>query len=118
MDSSYFEVEISEVGRVDLETLADLIKAYFDSAKNKTKIFERIAKVGFYANSGYVSLIDEDDNEAMLNDKGELEDFITLPCSGDKGFLSEILQRYKNGEIKEKDKEFIEKLKKVGGRGI
>ena len=63
-------------------------------------------KVEFNLNSGYVFLVDENLNTAMINpDSGLLENWYFLSYNGNEGFLSDLLEDLKNGNISDEDKE-------------
>lgn len=64
-------------------------------------------KLAFNRNSGFVFLVNEDYQAAMLNDdSGKLELFHNTPYDGEEGFLSDLLA-VTPSEYHEKDAEYI-----------
>lgn len=61
-------------------------------------------------NSGNVFLTNSDYQVAMMNGD-KLESFYNLPYGGAEGFLSDLLEDYKNGNITHKeDKEYLKSI--------
>ena len=87
---SVYENDLSRMGYSEIEDLQKLLAAYL-----KDKIMLRddcIKGFGFNANSGYVWLQTEDYNCYMINpNSGLLEEFITTPHSGHKGFYDDLV---------------------------
>lgn len=79
------ELDISGLGSRELRMIRDLLSAYLDPSKDKTKVIQSfIATIGFNPNSGCVFMCDEDYNTAMECD-GELHDFFVCPECGKEG---------------------------------
>ena len=81
--------DISEFGYREKDIAADLLKAH-GTYKDKTRFLCGNVSIEFNLYSGYVFLVDEDCNVGVLNDNGELEDFITCPDCGGEGVASEF----------------------------
>lgn len=82
--------DLSEFGLIEKDEAGRLLQV-LGTNKDKTKYFEGTgATVEFNPMSGYVFLVDEDYNVAMLNVDGELEDFITCPECGGEELASEF----------------------------
>ena len=81
---------LAEFGHREREIAGELLQA-LGTSKDKTKYFGQDGvAVEFNPYSGYVFLVDEDYNVAILNDNGELEDFHTCPNCGGEGISSEF----------------------------
>jgi len=80
--------DLSEFGNRELETAADLLKAY--SQTSPDFLGDNI-KVEFNLNSGCVFLIDEEFNVGMMNGD-DLEQWINCPECGTEGFLEEMIE--------------------------
>jgi len=76
--------------------LTDLANEHFDT---------KTADVYFNTGSGNVFLSDEDLNTVMLNDDGVLDLWVFLSYHGEEGFLPDLLEDLKNGNIAEEDHE-------------
>lgn len=80
---------------------SDLLKAYADSSKcaDDLELGDHI-DLEMNTGSGYVFLADEDGGVALLNSKGELENWITCTNCGHEDFKSkiEILDDEKAGQ--------------------
>ena len=81
--------DMSEFGYRELDMAGDLLKAYKTKKDQTTMLGEGVC-VWLNKNSGNVFLCDEDYNVAMLNDDGELYDFITCPNCGNEGIACDI----------------------------
>lgn len=65
-------------------------------------------KAAFNRNSGYVFLVNEDYQCAMLNpDTGKLEIFHSTPYNGHEGFISDLLTEYTPDDLNADDVEYI-----------
>ncbi len=100
--------DLSKFGIVELKEAADLLTAY-KTDNDKTEFFygEEGVAVEFNPNNGDVFLVDNDFNVAMMADNN-LEDWFVLSYAGHEGFLDNLIQMYRDGEIV--DKEDIEQL--------
>jgi hypothetical protein len=65
-------------------------------------------KAAMNKNSGYVFLVNEDYQCAMLNpETGNLELFHSTPYEGHEGFISDLLKEYSPDDLNEDDVEYI-----------
>lgn len=65
-------------------------------------------KPAFNRNSGYVFLVNENYQCAMLNDdSGKLEIFHSTPYQGNDGFIADLLQEYTPDDLNIEDVEYI-----------
>jgi hypothetical protein len=65
-------------------------------------------KAAMNKNSGYVFLVNEDYQCAMLNpETGNLELFHSTPYAGYEGFISDLLKEYSPDDLNEDDVEYI-----------
>lgn len=82
--------DLSEFGLIEKDEAGKLLQV-LETNRDKTKYFEGTgATVEFNPMSGYVFLVDEGYNVAMLNVDGELEDFHSCPYCGGEGLSSEF----------------------------
>jgi len=90
MSKTYVELDVSDFGNRELRMMRDLLTAYLDRT-NETRVFNDLTKIGFNLNSGYVFLLDDDNNCAM-DSNGKLYDFLTCPECGNEGLSFEFDQ--------------------------
>jgi hypothetical protein len=88
-NNNYVEIKFEGFGWRELREALKLLTAYLE--KDNTRLFSGQADVtiGFNMNSGYVFLIDDEYNCAMLNGDN-LEDWIVCPECGEENFMSEF----------------------------
>lgn len=67
-------------------------------------------RFGFNRNSGYVFLVNDDCQCAMLND-GKLELFLTSPYDGHEGFLSDLVNEVDEDLWSDEDIEWLNELR-------
>ena len=88
MNNSYTE-DISEFGHRELRMLADLLTAYCEQTDLPSRFYNSGVKPAMNKNSGYVFLVNEEDQVLMLNGS-KLDIWHTLPYSGEEGFLEDF----------------------------
>ena len=89
---------LADFGQREREIAAKLMTT-LNTERDKTVHFQKLGVVvEFNPYSGYVFLVDEDYNVAILNDNDELEDFITCPNCGGEGVSSEFREENKDSE--------------------
>ena len=67
-------------------------------------------------NSGYVFLVNEDYQCAMINcDTGELELFHSTPYEGHEGFLSDLVQEHSPEDLNSEDVDYIRSAAEAEG---
>lgn len=80
---------LADFGKIERDEAAELLSA-LGSHRDDTRFFgDRGVAVEFNPMSGYVFLVDEDFNVAMMNDN-RLEDFHTCPNCGGEGVASDF----------------------------
>jgi len=82
--------DISQFGIREREIARELLSVYGTDKDLTTHLGDGV-EVWFNKNSGYVFLSDEDYHTAMLNDNGELEDFLNCPNCGHEDLASEFV---------------------------
>lgn len=80
--------DLSRFGHVEKQEASELLGA-LNSRKDETQYLGDNVAVEFNPMSGYVFLVDDDYNVAMLNDD-ILEDFHTCPNCGGEGLSSDF----------------------------
>ena len=89
--------DLSDFGAVERDE-AGLLLTTLNSSKDDTRFFGYgSVAVEFNPMSGYVFLVDEDYNVAMMNGD-RLEDFITCPNCGGEGLLSDFREDNEGSE--------------------
>lgn len=83
------ELDINIMGARELGMVRDLLSAYLDAGKNKTKVLQDPISIGFNPNSACVYLVDEDYNTA-IEAGGELHDFFSCPECGNEGIEADF----------------------------
>jgi hypothetical protein len=80
--------DLSKYGYRELDEAGKLLMAY---AKNGADYMGDGITLNFNTLSGFVFLSDEDYNVAVLNDEGELEQFVTCGECGEEDVVSAII---------------------------
>jgi hypothetical protein len=94
--------DLSKFGKIEIETAIELLKAYNEQG---AEYLADNVHICFNYNSGYVFLVDDDNNVAMLNED-KLEQWFVCPSCGFEGFKEDFIKH-------SKDKECQEYIKKV-----
>jgi hypothetical protein len=89
--------DLSKFGGIEIETAIDLLKAYNEQG---AEYLEDNVHICFNNNSGYVFLMDEDYNVAMLNGD-KLEQWFYCPNCGFEGFKGDFIKHSKDKECRE-----------------
>ena len=97
---------LSEFGYRELETLKDLLTAMIEQGLPRD-FEDRNVTPMFNTHSGSVFLTNSEYQVAMLNGE-RLESWYYLSCSGQEGFLQDLIDMYYNNEID--DSEDLEQL--------
>ena len=86
---NYYELDMTDFGYREKKLALEVLEAYM---KNPYKVEGDDLKIGFNTNSGYVFATDEDYNTYLINDKDELE--LWLSCDGceREDFISNLNQ--------------------------
>lgn len=91
---NYYTEDLADFGYRERDELLDILKAWQDHGLPEGFDGDRV-RCGFNMNSGYVFLVNEEGQTAMVTDDGtglRLEIWHTLPYCGEEGFLSELLE--------------------------
>ena len=83
---------------------AELPKGFYDSG----------VKLAFNRNSGFVFLVNDDYQCAMMNGEN-MELYHSTPYDGLEGFLSELVSDYRPSDMLEEDAEYIRDAAKTEG---
>lgn len=87
MEEYYKEISLEDFGYREISEIATLLEKY--SSGNHHDIIEYPIKIGFNMNSGYVFIIDDNQNTFMLNGE-ELEQYYNCGNCGKEGFKEEF----------------------------
>jgi hypothetical protein len=106
MQNTISTLQFEGWGYREMSMAADLLKQYADHGTGSVVGVEPqgAITIGYNPNSGNVYMTDEDFNCYMLNDNGEVEQWVTLPSSGIEDFFSE-LRSMNDDEIEKLDDE-------------
>ena len=100
--------DLMNFGYRELEEAGNLLKAL--KSGNDTKYLGDNVTIEFNPNSGNVFLVDDEYNVAMMAD-GMLCDWHYLSYEGHEGFIEDLIESYKQGDIT--NEEDIEQLKNI-----
>jgi hypothetical protein len=101
MSNDYYTEDLAEFGARERKIAGQLLTHYLPENFDDTGV-----KLAMNKNSGYVFLVNEDYQVAMLNG-GRLEIFHTLPYSGGEGFLQELLEENSPLDLNSEDSEYL-----------
>ncbi len=95
MQNTISTLQLEGWGYREMSMAAELLKQYADHGTGSVVGAEPQGTIalGFNPNSGNVYMTDEDFNCYMLNDDGEVEQWVYLSHSGEEGFLTEIINK-------------------------
>jgi len=112
MNSAYTE-NLADFGFREIKMLKDILTAWVENGLPST-FTEDSVRPAINRNSGYVFLVNEDYQVAMMNGD-TLEEFYSLPYSGGEGFLSDLVEEHHPNELHEDDVAFIINAADVAG---
>lgn len=112
MRNCYTE-NLADFGFREIEMLRDILNAWVDNGLPEGFNNEQV-KPAMNTCSGYVFLVNEDYEVAMMNDE-KLELFHTLPYSGYEGFLSDLIDQYSPDELNQEDVDYILNAAEISG---
>ncbi len=104
MANCYTE-NLADFGFREIKMLKDILTAWVDNGLPDNFGNEQV-RPAMNTCSGYVFLVNEDYQGAMMNDD-KLELFHTLPYSGHEGFLSDLIEEYSPDDLHKDDVEYI-----------
>ncbi len=102
--TSYTE-NLAEFGFREISMLKDILTSWVDNGLPDNFNQDGV-RPAMNMNSGYVFLINEDYQVAMMNGE-QLEEFHTLPYSGIEGFLSDLVEENDPDDLHKEDVEYI-----------
>lgn len=115
MTNTYTE-NMADFGFREIKMLKDILVAWVENGLPDN--FGRAGvKPAMNMNSGYVFLVNEEYQVAMMNGDN-LEEFYTLPYSGIEGFLADIVAENNPNDLHSDDKEFVLNAADVVGFGL
>lgn len=85
-DVEYIEINSEGWGSREIEIMGELLNAWNGTGS---------IKIGFNPNSGYVFLVDDNEDVYMMNGD-DLEQFHSCPNCGNEGFIEEIKENMDN----------------------
>lgn len=102
---NFYTENLADFGYREIKMLRDTLDAWVEHGLPDDFDGSGV-KAAFNSNSGYVFLVNEDYQVAMLNGD-TLETFHSLPYSGHEGFLSELVTEYEPDDLNSDDVEYI-----------
>lgn len=102
--SDFYTEDLSKFGYRELDMAADLLKAY---ANNPPDFLYDGVIPAFNMNSGYVFLVDNEYNVAMLDDDGTLYQFHSTPYNGYEGSIDDLINDYSLDDLHQDDVDYI-----------
>lgn len=101
--TDYYTEDLAEFGARERKLAAELLGAQIPQGFYQSGI-----KVACNLQSGYVFLVNEDCQCAMINtDSGELEIHHSTPYEGKEGFLTDLLNEYEPSDFHHDDVEYL-----------
>jgi hypothetical protein len=110
---TYYTENLSDFGFREIKMLRDILNAWVENGLPDDFDHQGV-KPAMNTASGYVFLVNEDYQVAMLNDN-KLEIFHTLPYGGAEGFLSDLVEEYHPNDLNEDDVQYILNAADVAG---
>lgn len=101
----YYTESLSDFGLRELRILKDILDAWLESGLPE-QFTESGIRPAFNTHSGYVFLVNDDYDVAMLNGN-RLESFHSLPYSGKEGFLYRLLEDNEPDDLHKDDAAFL-----------
>lgn len=89
--------DLSSFGYRELDEASKLLTAYANEGFKEDNFFNDGLTLNLNISSGYVFLSDEDYNVGMLNENGQIEQFISCSYCGVEGLKSELKPFCDNG---------------------
>ena len=103
--SNYYTENLADFGMQEIHMLKDILVAWTEKGLPEN-FWSTGVKPAMNSSSGYVFLVNEDYQVAMLNGAA-LEIYHTLPYSGHEGFLSDLIDTYKPEDLHEEDMTYL-----------
>ncbi len=110
---SYYTENLADFGYREIKILRDTLDAWLDTGLPQG-FEDRGVKPAMNTGSGYVFLVNEDYQVAMLHET-KLDLFHSLPYSGREGFLSDLVDEYTPDELHSEDTEYIINAADIAG---
>ncbi len=111
--TDYYTENLAEFGYREIEMLNKLLTAWLNNGLPED-FCNSLVKPALNRNSGYVFLVNDEYQVAMLNED-KLELFYTLPYSGIEGFLSDLIAENEVYSLHSEDIEYIESATAFAG---
>lgn len=113
MTSDYYTENLADFGFREIKMLRDILDAWVEKGLPDT-FYQNNVRAAFNRNSGYVFLVNEDYQTAMMNGD-ELEIYHCTPYRGHEGFLSDLLNEYEPDDMHADDVEYVLQMAKSEG---
>jgi hypothetical protein len=114
MTNEIYTENLADFGARERRMLAEILALPLPS-----EFCDSGVKPAFNRNSGYVFLVNDDYQCAMLNDdSGKLEIFHITPYRGHEGFITDLLEEYKPDDLHADDAEYIRYMADREGANI
>lgn len=99
--SDFYTEDLSEFGQREREMAGELLSTDLPRNFNGSGV-----RVAFNKNSGYVFLVNDDYQVAMMNGY-HMAIFHNTPYHGHEGFIEDLLSEYEPDELNQEDIEYI-----------
>lgn len=103
--TSYYTENLADFGFREIRMLRDTLDAWVEHGL-PDEFYSEGVRPAMNTSSGYVFLVNEDYQVAMLSDE-KLEIYHTLPYSGKEGFLSDLIDENSPDDLNGEDIEYI-----------
>ncbi len=103
--TNYYTENLADFGMRETRMLKDILTAWVDNGL-PDNFDNQGVHPAMNKSSGYVFLVNEDYQVAMLNGE-DLEEFHSLPYGGAEGFLSDLVNEYAPDDLHTEDVDYI-----------
>jgi len=90
--------DLDNLGYMELDDAVELLKAYIEQ---RPEFLGKGTRIYFNENSGFVFIADDDNNVALLNDNGKLEQYFYCSECGYEDFRDDFIKHAETPECKQ-----------------
>lgn len=114
MTQNVYTENLADFGARERHMLAEILALPLPSTFSDDGV-----RAAFNRNSGYVFLVNDDYQCAMLNDdSGKLEVFHSTPYEGHEGFITDLLLEHAPDSLHRDDEEYIRDMAEAEGAAL
>lgn len=113
---TYYTENIADFGYREIKMLRDILDAWVEHGL-PDEFYTQGVKPAMNTGSGYVFLVNEDYQVAMMNGN-KLEIFHTLPYGGPEGFIEDIIAENAPDDLHADDVEYILNAAEISGLNL